>query len=213
MNYGCYVAHIHRQDGQQTQKSLDDLQDRVEGLKDDIEMKLDHIRDSLDDSKAERQHQLERDCKALNDVLRFCEQAVHIAKQTRPLPSVTLDNNTTTGLARQFIGADEYDGTYNLSASHSQASDAALQVVGLFSPDSIKAMSESAPLATAHILKVGLQTTSELHKRSTAAATPEATARWATIQSAEDSEVLRAEFSSPQRDKSSKGARHSTSDM
>lgn len=157
------------------------------------------MRDALENSNVERQTQLEKDCKALSDALHFCDQALLAAEQTRPLPSVALDNNGATNSSRQYIGADNYDGTYNFSASSNKASTNSLQAIGMYSPESIKAMSESAPLATAHMLKVALETTSNLRYGVGSASSSVPATSWNRIQSAEDDEVPQADFSLPKR--------------
>ncbi|KAG9519826.1 hypothetical protein KCU93_g7877, partial [Aureobasidium melanogenum] len=186
------LVNLH--DREQSQRNLEELQERIDGLKDSLDLKIDEVKDALEDSNAERHVQLETDHKALSDALLFCNQALLAAQQTKPLPDMTLNDNEATDNSHLYVGANAYDGTYNFSASRNKAATGSLGAFGIYNPDSIKAMSEAAPTATSRMLKVALQTTSDIHygvgSNSVSAMT------WNSLQSVADDENLQADFPS-----------------
>jgi hypothetical protein len=190
------MTHSSRHDRSQTQRNLVALEERIDGLKDSLDLKIEEVKDAFEDSNAERRVQLDKDHKALSDAHLFCKQALLATQKTAPLADVTLDNNFVSDGSCQYVGADVYDGTFNLSASGNKAATQSFQAIGLYSPESIKAMSEAAPSATTRMLSVALKATRNIHHgvRGEDSSMPIMT--WNRLQSAVEDETLQASFAS-----------------
>ncbi|KAG9691999.1 hypothetical protein KCU95_g7612, partial [Aureobasidium melanogenum] len=187
------VVNLH--DREQSQRNLEELQKRIGALKKSLDWKIDDVKDALEDSNTERQVQLEKDHKALSDALLFCNQALLAAQQTKPLPDMTLNDNEATDGSHLYVGANAYDGTYNFSASRNKAATGSFGVIGVYDIESIKAMSEAAPMAASRMSKLALQTASDIHNGVGSNFLSATT--WTRLQSVADDQTLQADFASP----------------
>ncbi|KAJ5908035.1 hypothetical protein N7495_000717 [Penicillium taxi] len=128
------LASILIADGSIVQLSLEELNESIEGTREDLQIMLEQLEERISKSNESAKKTLEADCDQIKESLRSLVQAEKIVK------TITIEENKAGAGSRAVFGTDTSRPQFNLNVSRNEAGVGAIMSAGVHTPETLQAL-------------------------------------------------------------------------